>query len=334
MAYNERQKADATAEFLYRPTQPIFFHNCERLRIDGITVRNSPCWTITASCCRDVKVSKVTIHNNLRVSNSDGIHCCSCRDVLIIDSVFHCGDDCIAITGITNWEAISENIVIANCTMASRSAGIRFGHMASKVRNVLVSNVIMNDTNRGIAIFAAKNGWVENVIISNILIGARMFGGAWWGKGEPLVISATENGRIDGVSVSVVRARAENGIILAGDGGNVRNIDLRDWNLELGFGQDRSLFKHIFDIAPAKPIPAPDPAGHIPGLYATGIKGLRVANLRCSRLDGGPAFSTEAITDTVSGLELTGCKFDNRPSKAKGREQGRKVVPLPLRQEK
>ena len=313
--YNERQKQDATAEFLDRPTQPIFFHDCERLRIDGVTVRNSPCWTITASCCRDFKVSNVTVHNNLRVSNCDGIHCCSCRDVIITDSVFHCGDDCIAITGITNWDAISENIVIANCTMASRSAAIRFGHKASKVRNVVVSNIVMNDTNRGIAIFAAKDGWVENVSISNILIRARIFGGGWWGKGEPLVVSATENGRIDGVSVSQVRAKAENGIVLTGEAENVRNIDLRDWDLQLGFGQDRSLFKALFDIAPAKPIPAPDPTQHIPGLYANGIHGLRVANLRTTRANGEPAFSTEPLTEGVSGLEMIGCKFESSKSR-------------------
>jgi polygalacturonase len=304
---NEQQKKEATVTWLKRPTQPIFFHNCEGLLMEGITIRNSPCWTISASTCRNITFSKLTISNHLQTPNSDGIHCSACQNVIITDCIFSCGDDCIAITGITNWKGISENIVIANCTMVSRSAGIRIGHKASKVRNVVVSNIVMNDVNRGIAIFADEDGWVKDVVMSNLVMGCRIFPGAWWGKGEPLVIATGGNGIIRGVTINQARARAENGIVIVGQKGSISDVELRDWSLELAQGSNRDLFKQCFDIQPAKPIEAPDPAKHMPGLFAKSVEGLRVSNLKCSSDSG--SVSVEPITAEVSGLQLSDCKF-------------------------
>ncbi len=177
VALDDAQRQETVASHAApRPTQPLFFRHCQRVRIDGVTFRNAPCWTITLALCRDVKLSHLTIDNNLRTPNCDGIHCCASKDVIISDSVISAGDDCIALTSITDWEDVCENIVVANCILTSRSAAIRIGHEASKVRNVAVSNIIVKDTNRGIAIFARDKGWVENVRIDNALIRRRLVG--------------------------------------------------------------------------------------------------------------------------------------------------------------
>ena len=306
---NDKQKLESTAKHIDRPTQPIFFHQCERLRLNGVTIRNSPCWTITASRCRDIKISGLSIENNLRAPNSDGIHFSGSKEIIVTDCVFSCGDDCIAVTGITDWAATSENIVISNCTMRSRSAAIRFGHMASKVRNVVVSNLTIHDSNRGIAIFAGNDGWVKEVLISNLVINTRIIPGAWWGKGEPLVIGAAGTGRISGVSICQVRTESENGIVIAGKDGNIRDVQLRDWVVRSRLGENRGLFKHLFDVQPAKPIPSPDPTKHIPGIFATGVDGLRLFNVRCS--NDSETISVEPIMSGVTGLKLVDCEFSS-----------------------
>ena len=61
------------------------------------------------------------------------------------------------------------------------------------MRDVALSNLVMHDCSRGFAIQAGDGGWVENVVIDNIVMETRMFAGAWWGKGEPLVISAAHS---------------------------------------------------------------------------------------------------------------------------------------------
>jgi polygalacturonase len=308
VALDEKQLQETVASHAKpRPTQPIFFHNCQRLRIDGVTIRNAPCWTMTFSVCRDVKISHLSIYNNLRTPNCDGIHFCGCRNVIVTDSVISAGDDCVAVTGITDWDSISENIVIANCVMTSRSAALRLGHQASKVRNVAVSNLVIKDTNRGFAIFARDKGWVENVRIQNVVMETRLFAGGWWGKGEPLVLCAAGSGRIENISVSNVRAESENSILVVGQTNSIRAVELRDWSLTLNYGRNRSLFKALYELAPMPVIPAPDPKVHIPWLFASEVKGLRLANIRCSRTENSSAFSMEPVVTNVTNIELHDC---------------------------
>jgi polygalacturonase len=303
---NETQRMEAVVEHRDRPDQPILFHDCRRVRLDGITIRNAPAWFVSVSACRDVKVHGVTIDGNPRVPNNDGIHFSSCRDVIVSDCVFSCGDDCIAVTGIRNWEGVSEGIAITNCTMVSRSAAIRLGHLRSKVRDVAISNVVIRDSNRGIGIFAGDGGFVEDVTISNLVVETRLVAGAWWGNGEPLVISAAEarTGRVRRISVSGVRARSEHGIVIVGEKGNVHDVELRDWTLPLGYGPNRALFKPVLDLAPATMRPAPDPAERIPWLYAEDASGIRLSNVRFGRKpEEEREFSVQAFVRSVAGLE-------------------------------
>jgi polygalacturonase len=305
---DQRQRQETEASLARpRPTQPIFFHRCQRLHVDGVTIRNAPCWTITFSVCRDIQVSHLTVANNLRTGNCDGLHFCGSKNATITDCIFSCGDDCIAVTGITAWEEVAENFVVANCIMTSRSAALRLGHQASKVRNVAVNNLVIRDTNRGFAIFARDNGWVENVRIQNVVMETRMFAGGWWGKGEPLVLCAAGSGRIQNISVSNVRAESENGILVIGQQNNIRDVELRDWSLTLRYGRNRPLFKPLFDLSPMPALPSPDPKLQIPWLYAADVQGLRVANVRCTRADGDADFSIDPVTAGVDHLEFTGC---------------------------
>jgi polygalacturonase len=310
--FNDRQKLEMNAKHLPRPTQPIFFHDCQRIRISGVRFINAPCWTITTSNSRDIKITGITIDNNLRTPNSDGIHFSGSKDIIVSDSVISAGDDCIAVTGITDWNEISENIAITNCTMRSRSAAIRFGHKASKVRNVVVSNLTISDSNRGIAIFADEDGWVENVLISNLVMDTRIIAGGWWGKGEPLVIGAAGSGQISGINISQVRAKSDNGIVLAGKKGNIKDVQLRDWAITTRLGENRSLFKHMFDLSPAPPVASPDPNKHIPGIFATGVDGLSAYNVRVRSESG--EISAEPIVEGSSHVKMVDCEF--YPTKA------------------
>lgn len=261
-----------------RPNQPIFFHECKRLGVNGIQVRNSPCWTFSFSMCRDIKINNISIDNNLRIPNSDGIHLCSCKDVIITGCVFSCADDCVAMTCVTNWEEPCERVVVSNCTMRTKSAGIRMGHKASKIRNVTISNIIVYNSNRGIGIFAEREGgWVKSVSISGVIMETCMFAGNWWGKGEPLVISAGGQGtRIEDITVTDVKATSENGILIIGDEQNIGRILLKDWKLSLKDCENRKLFGTKLDIQPRECLPAPDGGHSIPWLYASDIESLRL----------------------------------------------------------
>lgn len=257
-ALSEQQWQEATAMYRDRPNQPIFFHDCKHITVDHIKLRHSPYWTLTFSCCEYIDLHHLVIDNHLRVPNSDGVHLCGSKNVRITDCTITSGDDCIAITGITNWDAVAESILIANCILTSHSSAIRLGHLTSKVRDVIIHHVIIRQTNRGIGIFAGEDGFVERVAVSHVMIQTQIKAGAWWGQGEPLVISAADKtGKIRNVSVSSVQASAENGVWVIGTEGNIHNVQLTDWQLTLSEGANRPLYGQTIDLAPfpSRPVP-------------------------------------------------------------------------------
>lgn len=305
---NETQRNEAVVTPLQRPNQPVFFHDCVNLKFDGITIINSPCWTITFSNCKKISIHHLTIDNHLQVPNCDGIHFSACSDAVVTDCFFSCGDDCIAITGITHWEGISERILIANCTMRSRSAAVRVGHKASKIRNVILNNLIIYGTNRGLAFFAGDGGSIENITASNIQMDTALFAGAWWGKGEPLVIcTADSTGTIKNISVTNVTANAQNGVIIAGQNGSIKNVTLSNWNITLNYGGNRPLLGNMIDLQPA-PVKIARP-GSIPWLYMEDASEVTLSNIRFGRrLEDSNVFDVAAYINNVINLEQTAVK--------------------------
>jgi len=154
--------------------QPMF---CKNVLIDGITIRNSPFWTINPEFCENVKVHAVTI-NNPHSPNTDGINPESCKNVHISDCHISVGDDCITIKSGKDapgrkMAVPAENYVITNCTMLSGHGGVVIGsEMSGDVRKIAISNCVFDGTDRGIRIKTARGrgGVVEEIRVSNIIM--------------------------------------------------------------------------------------------------------------------------------------------------------------------
>jgi polygalacturonase len=269
------QRSQCVVTALDRPTLLIFFHQCHGIRLEGVTVKNSPCWTITFSCSQDIQVRGLRIDNNLQIPNNDGLHFCGSTNIVVSDCIIDGGDDSLAFTGITDPASICENIAVANCVLRSRSCGIHVGYSSGKVRNVALHNLVIHDSSRGFAIQAGAGGWVENVLIDNVVLDTKMFAGAWWGKGEPLIISAANStGRIRGVTVSHLRGQAENSILIVGQDKNVSDIIFDGVDLAIGKSPNAPLYGGELDLAPAPPRPSRMAQDRIPSIYAESVDGL------------------------------------------------------------
>ena len=79
--------------------RPPFFqpYGCTNVMVEGITIINSPFWTVTPLYCENVIVNGVIIHNPDDSPNTDGINPDSCRKVRISNCDISVGDDCITI---------------------------------------------------------------------------------------------------------------------------------------------------------------------------------------------------------------------------------------------
>jgi polygalacturonase len=154
--------------------QPMY---CKNVRIEGITIINSPFWTVNPEFCENVTVTGVTI-NNPPSPNTDGINPESCKYVHISDCHISVGDDCITIKsgkdipGRTK-AAPAQNYTITNCTMLSGHGGVVIGsEMSGGVKNITISNCIFDGTDRGIRIKTTRGrgSAVEDIRVDNIIM--------------------------------------------------------------------------------------------------------------------------------------------------------------------
>ncbi|MGK9119365.1 glycoside hydrolase family 28 protein [Olivibacter jilunii] len=154
--------------------QPMY---CKNVRIDGITIKNSPFWTVNPEFCDNVTIDGVTI-NNPPSPNTDGINPESCSNVHISNCHISVGDDCITIKSGKDRSGRkearpAENYTITNCTMLSGHGGVVIGsEMSGDVKKIVISNCIFDGTDRGIRIKTARGrgGVVEDIQVSNIVM--------------------------------------------------------------------------------------------------------------------------------------------------------------------
>lgn len=160
----------------FRPPfiQPV---RCKNIKIQGITITNSPFWTVNPEFCENVTVDGVTIANPLS-PNTDGINPESCRYVHISNCHISVGDDCITLKSGRDLQArklgwADENITITNCTMLAGHGGVVIGsEMSGGVKKVTISNCVFDGTDRGIRIKSTRGrgGVVEDIQVSNIVM--------------------------------------------------------------------------------------------------------------------------------------------------------------------
>lgn len=213
----------------------------KNIRIRDVTIRNSAYWTVHLIGCDDVAIDNITLLNSLKVRNSDGIDLDHSKNVRISNCYIESGDDCICLKNRREYEEFGpcENIVVNNCTMTSRSCAIKIGsENMDRISHVLINNCIIKKSNRGIGIQNRDEGTVSDVIFSNIIIDSHLFSDVWWGKAEPIYVTAyrrakgnnkdagwrfpkgqTEGrvGAVSNISFSNIKCVSENGIFVGGE---------------------------------------------------------------------------------------------------------------------
>lgn len=168
---------DKGGKVFVRPSL-LEFYACENVLLEGVTLLNSPMWTVHPVYCDNVTIEGITILNPATSKNTDGIDPDSSRNVRIANCHISVGDDCIAIKSGRGADGRrvarpSENITIANCTMLSGHGGVVIGsEMSGGVRNVVVSHCVFDGTKRGIRIKAprGRGGVVENILFNGIVM--------------------------------------------------------------------------------------------------------------------------------------------------------------------
>lgn len=150
----------------------ILLMNAENVEVAGLTLEETPCWTLHYIYSENVSLHGLTIRSD--VLNGDGIDPDSSRNSYIFDCSFDTGDDCIAIKSGKNPEGNvvnrpTENVRIFDCRFP-RGHGISIGsEISGGVRNVLIEDCVAGNLLNGLQIKATKDrgNVVENVTVTD-----------------------------------------------------------------------------------------------------------------------------------------------------------------------
>ena len=159
--------------------QLINFVKGNRVRVSGVTLLHSPFWVIHPLLCKNVIVDGVKIWNE--GPNGDGCDPEACENVLIQNTHFHTGDDCIAIKSGRNndgrmWNKPSRNIIIRNCVMEDGHGGIVIGsEISGGCKNVYAEDCTMDsphlDRVLRIKTNNCRGGRIENINMRRVKVG-------------------------------------------------------------------------------------------------------------------------------------------------------------------
>ncbi len=151
----------------------IVLNDCNNVRMEKITLQNSPKFHFVPTDCEDVVVEGVTVRAPSHSANTDAIDPSRCRRVLITKCDIDVGDDNIAIKSgkkVPGHEFACEDITVTDCIFR-HGHGMSIGsETAGGVRNVTVRNCTFEGTENGLRIKSqrGKGGVVENISYSNI----------------------------------------------------------------------------------------------------------------------------------------------------------------------
>lgn len=148
--WNHRKPGDA------RPRLIVFDH-CHHIRMENITVENSPMWQIVPYYSDDLVFRNMKILAPYHVShNTDGIDPFSSTHVVIEHVLIDTGDDNIAIKsgqpGSTGGDAPTRDVTIKDCVFL-HGHGLSVGsEVAGGVQNVRAERITFKGTEHGIRI--------------------------------------------------------------------------------------------------------------------------------------------------------------------------------------
>ena len=158
----------------------IRFVACRRIRVENVTLRNSPMFLQWYLGCRELSIRGVHGFNHCNYGN-DFLDIDGCSEVVVQDCVGDSDDDGIALK--SGSARPCENIVISNCLIRSMTNALKFGTESNGgFRNIAVSNLVISRSEHdnfrqkhkpglaGISLACVDGGQLDGVAISNVVM--------------------------------------------------------------------------------------------------------------------------------------------------------------------
>ncbi|MBR2510371.1 MAG: hypothetical protein IKB71_11600 [Lentisphaeria bacterium] len=226
-----------------RPGQEIVFIESRNIKIKDLHFFDMCCWNCFLHGCENAQITGLRIENNISYANTDGLDIDCCRNVTVSNCIIRTGDDAIAIRGycsrLKDQSKICENITITNCVFYVSADGMRIGVGSGTIRNVVVSNIVIEHAGCGLHLQncygpVSTGVNISDVSFSNIII-----------RNTPIPIIATAGTKnsiayLKNISFSNINVATAGHIIVNGLGKTVvSNVSFSDVYVEcLPYNED------------------------------------------------------------------------------------------------
>ncbi|MDB6088824.1 MAG: hypothetical protein JWN85_1608 [Gammaproteobacteria bacterium] len=298
-----------------RPSPLIEFVGSRNVRIENVSIRDAPGWTIHPLESDGVTIHGVNIMNEAYGPNTDGIDVDSTRNVMISDTHIEASDDCIVLktTGRSGGKVSpTESVTITNIVCSTENQGFKIGtESLGDFRDITFSNATIFQSPRlhrapttAISMSMADGATFENVIVSNVVIR---------NAHTPIFLRLGNRGRGQRIPIpGTVRHVVFSNIIATGGtlassitglaGHPVRDVTLSDIDITMVGGQSIPAALNVPEAEadyPHAPMFGSLPAQ---GLFVRHAKGIMLRNVRLSV--GVSDVRPAAVFDDVSDLQL------------------------------
>ena len=223
----------------------LVVEDCTGFALSGVTLRQSPMWTVHLIASRNLTLRDLQIDNDMAQPNTDGVVIDSCRAVLIENVTIRAADDSICLKTSARRDGHThgpcEDITIRRVQAESRGAAFKIGSEShDDFRRVRFEDCTAIEATRAINIMLRDGGSAFDITFHNIHATTREVPLGYWGTGEALSLTILRRdpdgrpaGQIEGLRISGLSGVMEGALqIIALDGGRISGLYLSDIALE------------------------------------------------------------------------------------------------------
>lgn len=298
----------------HRP-RTLIVDRCSDVRIEGIRIGLSAMWTVHLIRSEDVILDGVTIVNDRKMPNTDGVVIDACQRVMIENCVIDTADDGVVLKTSRGPDGLPigncHSIRVAHCNIISESCALKLGTESfGDMQNITFEDCVIAHSNRALGLFSRDGGRLSNIAFRRLTVDCKETPEGFWGSGEAITMTALDRrstnpaGVIENVLFEDIEGQMEGAVNLFSDkAGLIRNVTLRRVSLRQAPGRFNAC---RYDVRPTKfdLAPSPDAAGRanawvrgadgkiiglvpypggMPGVFASDVENLALEDVKVSR---------------------------------------------------
>jgi len=158
----------------------VQFWQCEEIIFDGITLKNSPFWTLHMVYSNHITIKNMTFSNPADAINTDAMDIDSSENVTVSHCLLDVGDDGVTLKSGSGKDGIrvnrpTRNVKVSDCKILASHGGIAIGsETAAGISDVEVSNCTFEGTRRGIRLKSrrTRGGTIKNIKLHDLKMDA------------------------------------------------------------------------------------------------------------------------------------------------------------------